>query len=345
MEEKEDNSLFLKDIPFLLAEEGLEKPPARKNFDELSGDHEHPLKKSLSWNGEDILKSSENSSKLKRLPLAITVSENDSWERAFEKLNSLEKKKHYGPVCLVTDRAVDERISEKLRFFRLRKVVILNIDPLEKTSERKLESIQKLSQNRIPVLVNIDVSEIEEVRNEKIDELVERLSEKGAKYIMETGGESKVLEGKLENRSIFTFRNLSCGIINALGLSYDYNMKFSNPEKAECVNCVNFQKCTEYASRENDYSEQEKILDNLGISGDIVHKKNKEEKDCEIYQRCNHHCSDCMLNRGTMIELNGAYSKKFINIMKWITGMEVVSSEEHDGLELTEEEVNLLEKI
>ncbi len=339
MEEKNEKNPV--DIPFILMDSIMDSFD-KKILNNISGQLEHSPLETHPCRMKDVLNKSELPKHLKKLPLAISVSKNSEmdWRNAFKQLEMLEESSHFGPVCILTDSKIGKEIAGRLGLFRLRKIVIYNIDSEKMDKEVVVNSVENLVLERVPLLINLKTSEI---KDNNLENLLKELSNLGAKYFSCPDRE-ELFEHLPERNNVFLFRNLSCGITNALGLSYDYNVKFSYPEKARCVECVNFQKCTSYASNwENDESINE-IIKKIGIKAEIKHVNGKEDSNsCKIYKRCNNICSDCILNKGTKLVIKGSYSKKFLNILKWLTGIEVEPTDELTGLNLTDKEINKLE--
>ncbi len=345
-EKREDNRL---DIPFILMDE--EDGFSDKKILDISGQHEHSPLETSPCRMKHILNNSEISKHLKKLPLAINVSDTSSengWKNAFGQLEMLEKMPYFGPVCILTDSKIEKEVAERLGLFRLRTIVVYDIDP-ENLSEDVLISVENLVFERVPLLINIKTSELSQYNHDNFEEMLKQLSDAGAKYFSfseeETGKEE--LFDRLQDKSdVFIFKNLSCGITNALGLSYDYNIKFHYPERSRCVDCINFQKCTGYASNWKEKEYNEEIFEKMGIKAELIDVKGSDETaTCGIYKRCNHVCSDCILKKGKKLVLNGSYSKKFLNITKWLVGIDVEPSEGLNGLNMTDKEIKKLENL
>ncbi len=151
----------------------------------------------------------------------------------------------------------------------------------------------------------------------------------------------KMIEKNAKRFGINVFRKTSCGVTDALGRKYDYNIHFTKPSKYNCKKCVNLKGCTEKASN-GKKEEISYLLDEIGVKFEVIHRE--KEKKCELKDLCEKNCSSCENSKGTILKLEGKHTQGFISIIRWLTAMIVTADTVVKSHRIPEREMNLLKQ-
>lgn len=116
------------------------------------------------------------------------------------------------------------------------------------------------------------------------------------------------------------FKKTSCLLSYVHNLGRDYNAHYYRPNELDCKDCVMFNNCMDFKSKQNDLVDFSELIPFKHII------KKVEGYKCSYYNMCKFPHNDCTNISGYVIHIDKQITSADLRVIKWLTGYTVKSS-------------------